>query len=119
MDSMFKKCTPNLTSIDLGNQFDTRIVTDMGSMFEGFGTTSLTSLDLGNLFYTSEVTVTDMNNMFNGCGTTAMTVLDLGPAFTKISTEHSNFMKDCGTGTLIIYAPESIYENRTSLKINN
>ena len=119
MDSMFKNCTPNLTSIDLGNQFDTRIVTDMGSMFEDFGTTSLTSLDLGNLFYTSEVTVTDMNNMFNGCGTTAMTVLDLGPAFTKISTEHSNFMKDCGTGTLIIYAPESIYENRTSLKINN
>ena len=54
--------------------------------------------------------------MFEQCGQTAMTTLDLGPAFTKIATQHSNFMTNCGKSNLVIYAPEAIYKDKTSFK---
>ena len=117
MSSMFEGLGyKSLTSLTLGSNFDTSGVTNMNSMFKDCGYTTLTSLDLGNLFKTSAVT--DMTNMFNGCGKTAMAVLDLGPNFTKIADSHDGFMTDCGTSSLVVYAPEAIYSDKASFKLN-
>ena len=75
----------------------------------------MTSLDLGDKFNTNAVT--DMTEMFKNCGHIAMTTLNLGPAFTKIATESTDFMTDCGTTGLTIYAPESIYSNKAEFYI--
>ena len=142
MNSMFQACgITTLTSLDLGDKFDTSNVTDMSAMFSGLtalpildlgdkfntsnvtnmsnmfsGLTALTSLDLGDKFDTSNVT--NHGKMFAGC--TAITTLDLGPKFTKIaSDENSSFMSDCGTTGAVIYAPEAIYKDRTSFKLNS
>ena len=98
-----------MTSLDLGDKFDTSKVTTMEAMFSGTGNTAMTSLDLGEKFDTRKVT--NMKSMFQGCGATAMTTLNLGPAFTKIPAESTNFMTNCGTTGLVIYAPESVYAN--------
>ena len=100
-----------MTSLDLGENFDTSNVTNMSMMFFRTGCTAMTSLNLGDKFNTSNVT--DMSNMFFNTGTTAMKILNLGPAFTKVANRHSNFMTNCGTTGLVIYAPESIYSNKT------
>ena len=118
MSGMFRDCGYTaMTSLDLGDKFDTSKVTDMNDMFRECGYTAMTSLDLGDLFYTTSAT--DMSNMFNGCGNTAMTSLDLGPAFTKIADANTNFMTNCGKSGAIIYAPESIYKDITSFKLNS
>ena len=62
MDNMFAS-RRSLTSLTLGNNFDTSNVTNMFGMFDGCSL--LESLTLGNNFDTSKVT--DMNNMFSGC----------------------------------------------------
>ena len=100
----------------MGDNFNTSQVTNMSGMFQDLGKAKMQSFDLGNTFYTTAVT--NMTNMFNGCGQSAMTVLDLGPAFTKIADSHDNFMTNCGTSELVIYAPEAIYSDRTSFKLN-
>ena len=71
-----------MTSLDLGDKFDTSNVTDMSEMFRATGFQVMTSLDLGDKFDTSNVT--NMYQMFYQTGYTAMTSLDLGPAFIQI-----------------------------------
>ena len=106
-----------MTSLNLGDKFDTRNVTDMLSMFNSTGYTAMTSLDLGDKFYTSKVT--NMSYMFNGTGRTAMTSLDLGPAFTNIASTNKNMFTLAGkSGSLVVYAPEAIYSNKTNFKLN-
>ena len=68
-----------MTSLDLGDKFDTSNVIAMGWMFSTTGHKAMTSLDLGNNFDTSNVI--SMNGMFNYTGYTAMTSLDLGDKF--------------------------------------
>ena len=119
MSNMFNGCGQNaMTTLTLGTNFDTTKVTNMSQMFKDFAksSTGMTSLDLGDSFYTTSVT--DMTRMFNGCGQTAMVALDLGPAFTKIASANTDFATNCGASGIVIYAPESIYSNRTSFKLN-
>ena len=96
MSNMFKLTGYNaMTSLDLGNKFDTSNVTDMNNMFNGTGYTAMTTLNLENKFDTSNVT--DMNNMFNGTGYTAMTGLDLGDKFDTSNVTDMSHMFE-GTG---------------------
>ena len=81
----FNDCS-RLTSLDLGDKFDTGNVKDMGSMFKGCR--SLTSLDLGDKFNTSNVTT--MESMFNYCD--SLTSLDLGDKFDTSSAESMDYM---------------------------
>ena len=112
MKDMFNSCgNYNMTSLNLGDKFDTSNVTDMENMFKDCGKENMITLDLGDKFYTTNAT--NMDNMFNGCGQNAMKTLNLGPAFTKVANRHTNFMTNCGTTGLVIYAPESIYSNKT------
>ena len=104
-----------MTSIKLGDNFSTSNVTNMKYMFNATGYTKMVSLDLGNKFDTNKVT--DMSYMFNDCGHTAMKTLDLGPAFTKVAGTNTNFMTNCGTTGLAIYAPESVYSNKSAFYI--
>ena len=145
MSSMFSHFASNkLTSLNLGANFDTSLVQYMGHMFDNTGYTEMTSLNLGDKFNTSSVTdmqymfnatghnkmpslslgekfntnsVTNMNYMFKDCGASSMTTLNLGPAFTKIADQNTEFMVNCGTTGLVIYAPESIYSNKTSFYV--
>ena len=68
-----------MTSLDLGDNFDTSNVTNMESMFEYTGSEAMTSLDLGDNFDTSNVT--NMQSMFYSTGIESMTSLDLGDNF--------------------------------------
>ena len=79
-----------MTSLNLGDNFDTSKVTDMSYMFNGTGYTAMTSLDLGDKFDTSNVT--DMNSMFVETGYTAMTSLDLGDKFDTSNVTDMNSM---------------------------
>ena len=106
-----------MTSLNLGEKFNTSNVTNMVQMFNETGKTAMTSLDLGDKFDTTSVE--SMTNMFNGCGATVMTALDLGPAFTKIADQNTNIFTNTGKEGAIIYAPESIYKNRTSFKTSS
>ena len=145
MSSMFSHFASNkLTSLNLGANFDTSLVQYMGHMFDNTGYTEMTSLNLGDKFNTSSVTdmqymfnatghnkmpslslgekfntnsVTNMNYMFKDCGASSMTTLNLGPAFTKIADQNTEFMVNCGTTGLVIYAPESIYSNKTAFYV--
>ena len=145
MSSMFSHFASNkLTSLNLGANFDTSLVQYMGHMFDNTGYTEMTSLNLGDEFNTSSVTdmqymfnatghnkmpslslgekfntnsVTNMNYMFKDCGASSMTTLNLGPAFTKIADQNTEFMVNCGTTGLVIYAPESIYSNKTAFYV--
>ena len=80
MNSMFMQTgMRRMTTLDLGDKFDTSNVTDMSSMFFSTGNNAMTSLDLGENFDTSSVT--NMTQMFGSTGSTAMTSLDLGDKF--------------------------------------
>ena len=115
MYSMFIFCGQNaMTSLSLGDNFNTEKVTNMGFMFDSCGYKVMTSLKLGSKFYTSQAT--NMTQMFYETGNTAMTTLDLGPAFTKIADTNTNMFANCGKTGAVIYAPESIYKDRTSFK---
>ena len=117
MANMFNNCgNKKMTSLNLGNKFDTSNVTNMNGMFSSCGYTAMKSLDLGDKFSTRNVL--DMTNMFNNCGHTAMTTLDLGPLFTQIAYEHEGFAQNCGSPEIVIYAPETIYLDQGSFKIN-
>ena len=74
MDYMFNECS-SLTSLNLGDKFDTGNVTNMSAMFDDCS--SLTSLNLGDKFDTGNVT--DMFFMF--CNCSSLTSLDLGDKF--------------------------------------
>ena len=69
----------SMTSLDLGENFDTSKVTDMSYMFVNTGYESMTSLDLGDNFNTGKVTT--MEGMFESTGLRAMTSLELGDKF--------------------------------------
>ena len=115
MNWMFDGCGfDSMEKLDLRDKFDTTNVTNMYNMFYQCGYKSMSSLDLGDKFNTSSVT--DMHAMFYECGHELMTTLDLGAQFTHIADEHTDFMKDCGTTGLTIYAPESIYANKEAFK---
>lgn len=89
MQSMFFGCGyESLTSLDLGDKFDTSSVTNMNRIFRDLGYKALTSLDLGGKFNTS--CVTDFEHMFNRCGKTKMTTLIYGGTV-------SNFKTNCAT----------------------
>ena len=107
----------NMTSFNLGSKFNTSKVTNMNSMFYDFAGTKLTTLDLGDQFYTTSVT--DMTKMFYQTGITAMTSIDLGPAFTKIAGTYTDMFTNTGkSGSIVIYAPESIYQDKNNFKLN-
>ena len=107
----------NMTSFSLGSKFNTKKVTNMNSMFYDFAGTKLTSLDLGDQFYTTNVT--DMTKMFYQTGITAMTLIDLGPAFTKIAGTYTDMFTNTGkSGACVIYASESIYQDKNNFKLN-
>ena len=107
----------NLTSLKLGDKFDTSKVTNMNSMFYDFARYKLESLDLGDKFNTKNVT--DMANLFYNTGSNKMTYLDLGAQFTKIPATNSGMFTGCGTTSLEIFAPESIYATITSFRAGN
>ena len=93
MFGMFNGCN-NLTSLDLGDKFDTSAVTNMNSMFNGCKV--LTSLDLGDKFDTSSVT--NMNGMFYNCY--ALASLNLGDEFnTSAVTDMNSMFKNCSALT--------------------
>ena len=117
MQAMFKNCGYTaMTSLTLGSKFNTAKVTNMQEMFANTGYTAMTKLDLGDIFYTT--VATNMTSMFNATGYTAMGELDLGPAFTKIAGTYSNVFTNTGKSGCIIYAPEAIYQNSTTFKLN-
>ena len=68
-----------MTSLDLGEKFDTSNATTMQGMFYCTGYRNMTSLDLGDKFDTNNVT--NMSFMFYSTGYTAMTNLELGEKF--------------------------------------
>ena len=98
MDSMFSNCKA-LTSLDLGDKFDTSKVIYMYGMFSDCK--ALTSLDLGDKFDTSSVT--DMSVMFNSCQ--SLTNLDLGDKFDTSNVTNMTQMFDGCTNLQKIFAP--------------
>ena len=120
MNNMFYQFgCDNLQSLNLGDKFNTSKVTNMHKMFAGVGqNSSMTTLDLGDKFYTTNAT--DMIYMFHATGQRSMTTIDLGPAFTRISTEnHDNvFNEYTGKSGCVIYAPESIFQDKNNFKLN-
>ena len=119
MNNMFYQFgSENLQSLNLGDKFNTSKVTNMHAMFAGLGQiSSMTTLDLGDKFYTTNAT--DMIYMFHATGQTSMTTIDLGPAFTKIADSHDNMFNDStGKSGCVIYAPESIYQDKNNFKLN-
>ena len=140
LGSMFENCK-EMTSIDLGEEFDTEKVTNMSKMFNGC--IKATTINLGNNFNTENVTdmsymfngcssltglvldekfkvskVTNMNYMFNDC--TKMQTLDLGKAFTQISGKNTNFVTNLGKSATnpVIYVGEAIYKDVNNLRLN-
>src|SRR5574344_474629 len=84
-----------MTSLNLGDKFDTSNVTDMHSMFDWTGAEAMTSLNLGDKFDTSKVT--DMSSMFDITGVAKMQVLNLGDKFdTSNVTNMSNMFSYTG-----------------------
>ena len=136
MDAMFEGCD-KLVTLNLGDKFDTSNVTTMIHMFKYTGRAAMKSLSLGDKFYTKNVT--DMYEMFAFCGENSMTTLDLGPAFNYIQSvkqssynnahysgetipKHNTYdgMFDYTgkSGSVVIYAPESIYQDKNNFKLN-
>ena len=123
-----------LKNLNLGENFDTSNVINMNAMFASCGADSLTSLDLGDKFYTKNVK--DMYRLF--ANLRQMTSLDLGPAFTVIPDNYvtdewtdvdgeeipkhyayEKMFENNGTqNNLTVYAPESIFQNKNSFKLN-
>ena len=107
MNSMFYNTGYQaMTSLDLGDNFDTSSVTDMSGMFSSTGFEAMTSLDLGENFDTSQVTA--MNYMFSRTGYITMTSLDLGDHFDTSNVTNMSRMFE-GTG----------YEAMTSLDLGD
>ena len=79
-----------MTSLNLGDTFDTSNVTDMTYMFGDVGHTAMTSLNLGDKFDTSNVT--NMYAMFCNAGYTAMTSLNLGDKFDTSNVTNMEYM---------------------------
>ncbi len=79
---------PALTSIDLGDNFNTSNVTDMSQMF--YYCSSLTSLNLSNL---NTANVTKMREMFRYCS--SLTSLNLSNFNTSNVTSMSQMFADC------------------------
>ena len=104
-----------MKNLDLKSKFDTSSVKNMEYMFSATGYTLMTSLDLKDKFYTTSAE--NMSYMFSGTGAKAMTVLDLGVGFTKIASQNTSMFANCGTSSLVIYAPELIYSSGTSFKL--
>ena len=88
-----------MTSLNLGNHFDTSNVTRMQNMFYWCGADRMTTLDLGNLFDTSKVA--NMECMF--CGVGAQTIYAGQDFNTSNVTNCQYIFKDCqivgGNGT--------------------
>ena len=117
MNNMFHNCGyKKLESLNLGLLFDTTKVTNMANMFAGCGKEQITTFDLGDKFYTTSAT--DMTAMFQGFAQDGLQILDLGPAFTRIADTYTDFAKDCGKSSTVIYAPESIYSSLKNFKLN-
>ena len=107
MEEMFSDTGSNsMTSLDLGENFDTSSVTDMTAMFSSTGRNAMTSLDLGENFDTSKVT--DMSHMFMDTGYESMTSLDLGENFDTSKVTDMSYMF-VNTG----------YESMTSLDLGD
>ena len=91
MSSMFRSTGyAAMTSLELGDKFDTSNVTNMSSMFNSTGYAAMTSLELGDKFDTSSVT--DMSYMFQHTGRMAMTSLDLGDKFDTSNVINMSYM---------------------------
>ena len=116
MNSMFNGTGyRTMRSLDLGDKFDTSNVTNMSSMFERTGYSVMTSLYLGDKFDTRKVT--DMTRMFYATGYQNLLYLDLGPAFIKIAETNSD-MFEVGSFRTVIYAPEAIYQDSKHFKLD-
>ena len=117
MSDMFYSCgSQAMTSLDLGNNFDTSNVTNINAMFYGCGSQAMTSLKLGNKFDTSNVT--DMFYLF-GIKTTLKTI-DLGAAFSFAkANEISQLFYINSDDEVTIYAPEKIYKNSYKFRLND
>ena len=110
MGYMFNKCS-SLTSLDLGDKFDTGSVTNMRPMFSGCS--SLTSLNLGDKFDTSNVT--DLWGMFDGCS--SLTSLDLGDKFNTGSVTKMRSMFDgCSSLTSLNLGDKFDTSNVTNMR---
>ena len=86
MTSMFSKTGySNMTSFDLGSSFDSSNAVNMTAMFESFGKLKMPQLTLKNLDTSN---VVNMSYMFSQTGFTSMTKLDLGDKFdtSKVKT---------------------------------
>ena len=84
-----------MKTILLGNNFDTCKVENMSTMFQGTGYTAMSALNLEGKFDTSKVT--NMSYMFKDTGYTAMTAFDLGTGFnTKEVTNMQEMFAECG-----------------------
>ena len=93
MTKMFRNTGYNaMTSLNLGDNFDTSSVTDMFAMFRFTGNNKMKTLNLGTNFNTNNVT--DMREMFAGTGYTAMTSLDLGSKFNTSNVTDMSYMFD-------------------------
>lgn len=106
----------SITSIDL-SEFDTSLVTNMGSMFIGYKGTSLnvSNFDTNN--------VTDMSNMFEGC--VNLTTLDVSSFDTSNVTKFNYMFKDCklleeidlsGFDTSASPSTNNMFDGATSLR---
>ena len=105
----FKNCS-RLTSLDLGNKFDTSNVNDMYSMFDGCD--SLKELNLGSRFDTSNVK--RMNNMFYDCS--RLPSLNLGDKFnTSNVTSMASMFSSCGSLTSLDLGDKFDTSNVTSM----
>ena len=95
MQHMFSNCY-KLTALDLGDKFNTSNVTSMSSMFSNCQ--NLTTLNLGDKFNTSNVT--SMSSMFSSCQN--LTTLNLGDKFnTSNVTEMTGMFYNCRSLTMI------------------
>ena len=114
MEGMFKNTGSNaMTSLDLGDNFDTSNVTKMNNMFEKTGSNAMISLNLGTGFDTSNVT--SMNNMFAECGLSAMTSLTLGNKFnTKNVTDMSYMFFETGGGMTSLDLGDNFYTSKVT-----
>ena len=91
MNNMFEKTGYKaMTSLDLGDKFDTSNVTNMSYMFSQTGYYSMTEFNLGGKFDTSNVT--DMEYMFESTGWKSIIKLDLGDKFNTSKVTNMSYM---------------------------
>ena len=108
----------SMTTLDLGDNFDTSNVTEMAYMFAGTGSSSMTKLDLGDKFDTSNVT--DMQHMFESTGCTKMTGLDLGTKFDTSNVTNMAYMfKKVGYTAMTTFNLGSNFDTSKVTDMNN